>query len=179
VTLSLGTVQKVLVLSALAWAILPTWGGYAFLAAWVLLAIGSAQRQRKARALLAEHRASLGNFPEETNRHLDRHALSYVWPQVAEKWGTTWQMAGLLCIIEGMALSVRAALGLHPSWLLFLLPLAAGVLVGGAMGRRIKIAERVKEDLKGDKPVHDALTTVIKLKGTMGQWPPAPPPEGD
>ena len=176
--ISLSTVQRRLVVSALAWAIVPRWCGVAFAAAWALLALGSAQRTSRARKLIAANPDALGKFPDETKAHLEKYALGYVWPEVAEKWGTTWQLAALLCIILGVVFGGWALFTFSLWPLLFLVPLVVGVFVGGGMARRLKIAERVKEDLKGLKATHDAIILVVKLKSGAGQWPPEPPPEG-
>lgn len=176
--ISLNTVQRLLVLSAVAWAIVPRWCGFAFAAAWVVLAIGSRQRASAARKLIAANPDALGKFPDETRAHLDKYALSYVWPELADKWGITWQLAGLLCVILSFVFGAWALFTFSLWPLLFLVPLAVGVYGGGAMARRIKIAERVKEDLKALKGTHDALILVVRMKTGAGQWPPAPPPEG-
>jgi hypothetical protein len=176
--ISLTVVQRLLVLSALAWAIFPRWGGFGFAAAWAVLAFGSSQRTRRARRLMESSGDSLGQFPEETRTHLRRFALGYVWPDVAEKWGTTFQMAGLLCVLL-MVVFTLWALFTFSAWpLLLLVPLLAGVIVGGGVSLRLKVGQRVKEDLKALKPTHDAVMLVIKLKQGAGQWPPEPPPEG-
>ncbi|MBL8909081.1 MAG: hypothetical protein JNM17_00120 [Archangium sp.] len=176
--ISLSTVQRLLVISAFAWAIVPRWCGFAFAAAWIVLAIGSAQRTSRAKKLIAANPDALGKFPDETRAHLQKYALGYVWPEVADKWGTTWQLAGLLCVILALVFAGWALFTFSLWPLLLIIPLVAGVITGGSMARRLKIAERVKEDLKELKATHDAIVLVVKLKTGAGQWPPEPPPEG-
>ncbi|MFT3711070.1 MAG: hypothetical protein QM817_25870 [Archangium sp.] len=177
--ISLTWVQRLLVLSMLAAAIYPRFGLFAFGASWALLAVGTVQRTSKARKLLAENPDALGaNFPPETKAHLQKYPLTYVWPELAEKWGTTWQMGGLLCIILGLALAAWALFSLS-LWPLFMLPvLFVALLVSGTIARNIKISERVKDDLKELKGTHEALMLVVRMKSGAGQWPPQPPPEG-
>jgi hypothetical protein len=176
--LSLTTVQRLLVLSALGWAIFPKWGAAPFFASWVLLALASRQREKQARELLSANPDALGTFPEETKQHMSRYALSYVWPQVAEKWGTTWQMAGLLCLLLGGVFLLWSLLTFTLWYLAYLVPIVAGLFTGGAVARRIKIHERVREDLKDVKSLHDSVSIVVNLKTAAGKWPPRPPPEG-
>lgn len=177
--IALTTVQRLLVVSALGWAIFPTWGAAAFIASWVLLAVGSRQRARAARAVLVAHPDAIGSLRDDSKVLLEQNALAYVWPKVAEKWGTTWQMAGLLCILLGGTFLVWAALTLTLWYLAYLVPLVAGLVVGTAVGHRIKIYERVREDLTEAKGAHDPIAIMVNLKTATGKWPPQPPPEGD
>lgn len=175
---SVDTVQRLLVVSALAWAITPTWGGFAFGAGWALLAVGSLRRARQASALLeASAGTVLSALTPEALAHAKRYPLAYVWPSSAERWGSTWQLAALLNLILSVVFAAWSLLTFSLWRLGFLLPLAIGVVVGGSMARRIKIAERVKQDLTSLRVTHDTLTTLLQLKKTMGQWPPAPSPD--
>ncbi len=175
--LSLTTVQRLLVISALSWAIFPRWGGFAFLASWVLLAIGSANRTTRARKVLDAHGSLLGTLSPETQSLVQRFPLAYVWPSTAERWGTTWQLSGLVSLILAGVFAAWALLTFTAWYLLLLVPLAGTLVGGGAMARRIKVGDRVKEDLKELRPAHDSLTTVLALKTTIGQWPPEPSPD--
>jgi hypothetical protein len=143
-----------------------------------VLALASRQREKQARELLSANPDALGTFPEETKQHMSRYALSYVWPQVAEKWGTTWQMAGLLCLLLGGVFLLWSLLTFTLWYLAYLVPIVAGLFTGGAVARRIKIHERVREDLKDVKSLHDSVSIVVNLKTAAGKWPPQPPPEG-
>lgn len=175
---SLITIQRLFVISAVVWAITPRWGGFAFAACWVLLALGSTRRTREARAVLDGAASTvLGTLPPEALAHARRYPLAYVWPTSAEGWGTTWQLGALLSLLLGFVFAAWALLTLTGWYLLLLLPLVAGLVTGGAMARRIKIAERVKEDLTGLRVTHETLSTLLSLKKTMGQWPPVPSPD--
>lgn len=175
---SVETVQRLLVVSALVWAVAPTWGGFAFGAGWVLLAFGSMRRTQQASALLeASAGTVLTALPPETLTHAKNYPLAYVWPSSAERWGGTWQLAALLCVILSGVFAAWSLFTFSLWRLVYLVPLALGVVLGGAMSRRIKIAERVKQDLTSLRVTHDTLTTLLHLKRTMGQWPPAPSPD--
>jgi hypothetical protein len=180
-TISLSVVQQLLVLTALAWAIVPTWGGLAFAATWSLMFLGTRVRSRRARKLLADHLDTLTTLPPESKSLMKRFPLYYVWPTTAVGWGTTWQLTGLLALILAATFVVRALLWWDAVYLLLLLPLTAQLLAGGGMARHLKPNERVREDLKELRATHDTTMTVLHLKRLVGQWPPepAPDPEGE
>ncbi|MFZ5444442.1 MAG: hypothetical protein ACOZQL_30905 [Myxococcota bacterium] len=172
------TLQRLLVFSALVWAVTPRWGGFAFGACWALLAFGTSRRMKAARQHIdASATTVLGTLPPETLAHARAWPLAYVWPSSAESWGLTWQLAGLLCAILSGVFAAWALFTFTAWYLALILPLAIGLVTGGAMARRIKIGERVKEDLTQLRIQHDTLTTLLSLKRTMGQWPPAPSPD--
>jgi hypothetical protein len=173
----LTTLQQLLVVSAAAWAISPRWGGFAFAASWVLLWLGSRNRTARAAKVLEANVRTLSALAPEALEHARTYPLAYVWPTTAERWGTTWQMSGLLSAILGGVFGAWALFTFTLWYLIFLVPLAATFLTGGAMARRIKVAERVKEDLQALRPLHDRISTVLGLKLTLGQWPPEPAPD--
>ena len=175
--ISLPAVQKLLVISALAWAVAPRWGGFAFGAVWLLLAFATAQRARKARALIEANLDKLKSVPPEGLALVRRFPMTYVWPASAEGWGTTWQLTALLALLLSGVFGVWA-LFTWSAWYLFLLvPLAVQLFVGGTVSRRIKLAERVKDDLKDLRVTHETTLTLLHLKKTVGQWPPEPSPD--
>jgi len=174
---SLPTIQRLLVLSALGWAIFPRWGAFAFGAVWVLLLLGSRTRTTRARAVLDANVGVLTALNPAELAHAQKYALTYVWPSSAERWAMTWQMTGLLSLILGAVFGAWALFTLSAWYLVFLVPLAATLLAGGGMARRLSIAERVKEDLKALRPLHERVATVLGLKVTVGQWPPEPSPD--
>ena len=176
-TISLSVVQQLLVLTALAWSIFPTWGGLAFGAAWSLLFIATRVRTQRARTLLGNHIDSLTTLPPESKSLMRRFPLHYVWPTSAEGWGTTWQLTGLLAVILAAAFVLRSLLSWDPVYLLLLIPLTVQLLAGGGMARHLKPNERVREDLKDLRITHETTTTVLRLKRTLGQWPPEPAPD--
>lgn len=175
---SLTTVQRLLFLSAIGWAVFPRWGAAAFAASWALLFVGSRQRVSLARKIIAEQGQALTN-DAEARTLLEQFPLWYLWPQVAEKWGSTWQLSALLCLLLGGVFLVWAALSQTLWFLAYLVPLTAGIFLGGGAARRLKIHERVREDLKGQKALHDSLAIRVQLKTAAGQWPPQPAPAGD
>ena len=176
-TLSLNVVQRLLVLSALAWAVLPWWGGFAFGASWLLLALATRSRTRRARALLEANLDKLGALPPEGLALARRFPLAYVWPSSAEQWGTTWQLTGLLSLILAGAFCVWALATWTSGYLFLLIPLVVQLFVGGELARRIKLAERVRDDLKDELSPHNTTLTLLRLKTAVGQWPPEPSPD--
>ena len=175
--LSLNVVQRLLVISALAWAIVPQWGGFAFLASWLLMVIATRSRMLRARHLLESNLDKLSTLPPEGLALARRFPLAYVWPSSAERWGSTWQMTGLLALGLAVAFGVRALLTMTFWYLFLLIPVAVQLLAGGAMARHLKVAERVLEDLKPQRLTHETNVTLLRLKTTVGQWPPEPSPD--
>lgn len=176
--MSLKATQYLLVLCAFAFSLTPVWGGMAYAAAWVALAVGTASRVRRARRLLAANFEKLGPLPPEAQAWARRFALAYVWPESAKGWGTTWQMTGLLALLLAPFVAGHALLFQAWSLLWILVPLAASLFVGGWMALRLKVTERMNDEApKGDKALHDALATKVALKSAVGLWPPEPSPD--
>ena len=175
--LSLTTVQRLLVLSALAWAVLPVWGGFAFGASWLLLALATRSRLGRARALLEAHLDKVSTLSPEGLALTRRFPLGYVWPSSAERWGNTWQMTGLLALVLGVVFLLWALLTQTTWYLFLLLALAVQLVAGGAMSRKLKVNERVRDDLRDSRVLHDTTVTLLRLKTTVGQWPPEPSPD--
>lgn len=176
-TIPLTTVQSLLVLSALLWALVPTWGAFAFFSSWLLMVFATRRRTQRARSLVEGNLEKLKTLTPEGLALTRRFALAYVWPSSAEQWGTTWQMTGLLSLLVGAVFLLRALVFWDPTPLFLLLPLLLLLLIGGAMARRIKVSERVREDLKDLRMTHDTTTALLRLKSTVGQWPPEPSPD--
>jgi hypothetical protein len=176
-TISLTVVQRLLVITALLWALLPTWGGLAFAAAWLLMAVATYARNQKARLLLENNLDKLKTLPEEGLAFTRRFPLAYVWPSSAEQWGTTWQMTGLLSVFLAIVFVLRALFAWDPTILFLLIPVAVQLVAGGGMARKLKVGERVREDLKAMRVTHDTTVTLLRLKATVGQWPPEPSPD--
>lgn len=176
-SLSLNVVQRLLLLSAIAWAVVPLWGGFAFGASWLLLALATRGRLRRARALLEANVDKLGTLSPEGLALARRFPLAYVWPSSAEQWGATWQLTGLLALGLAVVFLLWAGVKGSASYLFLLIPLAVQLVTGGAMARKLKVAERVREDLKDQRSLHDTTVTLLRLKTTVGQWPPEPNPD--
>ena len=175
--LSLNVVQRLLVVSALAWAIAPQWGGFAFLASWLLMVLATRSRTHRARQVLEANVDKLNTLPPEGLALARRFPLAYVWPSSAERWGSTWQMTGLLALGLAVAFGLRALLTMTLWYLWLLIPVAVQLVAGGAMARNLKVAERVLEDLKPQRQTHETNVTLLRLKTTVGQWPPEPSPD--
>lgn len=176
-SLSLTTLQRLLVFSTLVWAFSPRWGGFAFGSTVALLALGTRDRNRRATRLLDAHAERLGALAPEGLTLIRRFPLAAVWPNAAERWGATWQLSGLLSIFLA-CIFVMWALGTQQWWHLgLLLLLVAQLFWGGTMAQRLKLNERVKQDLTQDKAAHDAAMTLLRLKSATGQWPPEPDPD--
>ena len=176
-TLSLTVVQRLLVISALAWALAPVWGGFAFAASWLLLIFATRSRLRRARQLLENNLDKVSTLTPEGLALARRFPLAYVWPASADAWGTTWQMTGLIAALLSGVFALRALITWDPSHLVLLIPLVVQLLAGGGMARRLKVAERVREDLKELRMTHDTTVALLRLKTTAGQWPPEPSPD--
>lgn len=176
-TISLSVVQQLLVVSALIWALVPTWGAIAFGSTWLLLLFGSRARTRRARQLVAEHAEKLTTLTPESRALMARFPLAYVWPASAEGWGSTWQLTGTLALFLAVAFGAQAVIRWDPRYLLLWIPIVALLISGGAMARHLKVHERVREDLKDLRMAHDTTKTLLHLKTTVGQWPPEPSPD--
>jgi hypothetical protein len=176
-SISLSVVQQLLVISTLLWAIFPTWGMIAFASTWLLLLFGSRARTRRAKQLVAEHAEKLTTLTPESRALMARFPLAYVWPASAERWGTTWQLTGLLSLFLAAAFALQAFMKGDVRYLLLWIPLVPLLISGGAMARHLKVNERVVEDLKDLRGTHDTTKTLLHLKTTVGQWPPEPSPD--
>ncbi len=178
-TISLIVVQRLLVISALAWALVPTWGGFAFAASWLLLVFATRSRVRHARQLLEMNLEKVSTLTPEGLALTRRFPLAYVWPASADAWGTTWQMTGLIAALLAGVFAIRALMMGDPWHLVLLIPLVVQLLAGGGMARRLKVAERVREDLKDLRATHDTTVALLRLKTAAGHWPPEPSPDSN
>ncbi len=174
---SLTTLRYLLVVCAVSWAAFPLWGSFPFLASITLLGFASLRIIGKARTALDEHLPSLGTFDTEARAFAYRYPLNVMWPDAAERWGSTWQVLGPLALFEGLVFIGRAALNLDWQPLLFLVPVTAQLFLGGGVARYFHMEERVTSDLAADKPAWDALKTRLTLRTTLGTWPPVPAPD--
>jgi hypothetical protein len=165
----LSTIQKLLVGSALLWAVFPVWGLPAFAAAWVVLAVGTVKRRRQALV-------SLEPQVEELSRHLRtetidwvrKQAFFYLWPETSKEWGTTWRLSGFLSMILAGVFVARAIFFREFGNLGLLLPLllvfvAAAWVSLGLMGEGVNSSEWEKH-----KPEHLEAMGVLGLRKTVG-----------
>lgn len=178
--MSLKTLQKLLVLSALAWALLPTWGGLVYASSFVVLAVGTSSRIRAARAVLDQQQETLTKgLSAETLAWVRRFPFFYVWKDTAKQWGTTWRMSGILAIFLAPWFAIRA-LFLRETWEFSLLvPLLVLLVVGVRIALRLEVAELVT-DAKWSEfaPRHEDAMRYLGLRAAAGLWPPVPSPDG-
>lgn len=179
--MSLKTIQKLLVISALLWAMLPTWGGLLYAAAWTLLAVGTSSRIRAARVVLEAHREELARgLSGETLSWVGQHPFFYVWRETAKEWGTTWRMTGILAIFLAPWFFIRA-LFLRETWEFVLLaPLAVLLIVGVRIALKVELVELLKEKKKLEPFIgkHEEALRYLTLRAAAGKWPPVPSPDG-
>lgn len=178
--MSLKTLQKLLVLSALAWALIPTWGGLVYASSWVVLAVGTASRIRAARAILDEHQETLAKgLSAETLEWVRRFPFVYVWKDSAKQWGTTWRMSGILAIFLAPWFAIRA-LFLRETWEFALLaPLLVLLVVGVRIALRLELTELIaSEKWRPFVPRHEDALRYLGMRAAAGQWPPVHSPDG-
>lgn len=174
---SLTTLRYLLVVCAVSWAAFPLWGSFPFLASITLLAFASLRIIGKARTALNEHLDSLGTFEPEVKAVAYRYPLNVMWPESAERWGSTWQVLGPLALFEGLIFIGRAVLTLDWHPLVYLVPATLQLFVAGAGARHFHMEERLTDDLAADKPAWDTIKTRLSLRTTLGTWPPVPAPD--
>jgi hypothetical protein len=177
---SLKTLQKLIVVSSLVWALLPTWGGLLFASSWVVLAVATVSRVRAARAIIDAHRDDLAKgLSEDALAWVRRVPFVYVWRDAAKEWGTTWRMTGILTIFLMPWFAIRA-LVFHERWELALLaPLLVLLVVGVRVALRLEVQELVKEARwQAFAAHHEDASRYLMLRSTLGKWPPVPSPDG-
>lgn len=175
--LQLSTLQKLLLFSAIAWAIWPVWGALAFSACVLMLALGTLSRLRAARGHLASQTEALEKLSDEPRALIHRFPLTYLWPNSAQSWGTTWQYTGLLTLLVSAVTVVRALLT-QQWWMLSMLATLPVVLIGGGLvGRYLRPEGRFTQDLAAHSAAHHTLQLWLNLRRAAGFWPPAPSPD--
>lgn len=178
--MSLKTLQKLLVLSALAWALLPTWGGLVYASSFVVLAVGTASRIRAARAVIEQHQDTLAKgLSAETLDWMRRFPFVYVWKDSAKHWGTTWRMSGILAIFLAPWFAIRA-LFLKETWeFSLLLPLVVLLFVGVRVALRIEVTELLNDaKWRAFAPRHEDALRYLGMRAAAGLWPPVASPDG-
>lgn len=166
--------------SALVWALIPTWGGLFYASSWVVLAVATASRVRAARAIVDAHREELTKgLSDDTLKWVRRVPFVYVWRDAAKEWGTTWRMTGILALFLVPWFAVRALL-FRESWELWLIgPLLILLVVGVRVALRLEVQELIKEERwKANAPHHEDAARYLMLRSTLGKWPPVPSPDG-
>lgn len=174
------TVQKLLVIAALAWALLPTWGGLLYAAAFVTLLMGTVSRVRAARGLVDAHREALAKgLSDDALAWVRRFPFFYVWPEGAKEWGTMWRMNGMLALFLAPWFAIRA-LFFKETWeYALLLPLFVSLVVGVRVALRLEVIDLLKEPRwRRFGPRHDEAQQYLSMRRTAGLWPPEPSRDG-
>lgn len=174
---SASTFGNLVVFSALAWAAMPLWGSTAMLATLVLMSIATQRIIRIARVTLEPHFELLTITDEEGRAFLRRHALTFLWPEAAQRWTKPWVILGPLSLFLGIVFIGRAALSWNAWYLVLLVPTALLLLLGGAVARFFDVDERLKTDLKPFKQTWEQAMTRASLRKMMRAWPPSPAPD--
>lgn len=176
--MSLKIIQRLLVVSALAWALVPTWGGLVYLSAWVVLIAGTWSRVRRARSVIDAQADSLKALSPDALGWVRRFALFFVWKEGAKAWSTTWRMAGLLSLLLAPWFLLRA-LVFAEFWELAFLPVALAMLVAtGMASARLQLDEAMNDGKWPEhKKLHEEAVAHLGLKLVAGQWPPEPSPD--
>lgn len=177
--MSFTATQRLLVVAALVWALLPDWGGPVFAVAWVALWAGTHRRAQRARAVFDAHAAqALKALDAETLAFVRAHAFAYLWREAAVAWGVTWRVSSLIAMLLAPWFVIRAVM--TQAWweLGLLVPLAVVFLMGGRYGLELQLDEWVEDDrYRQHKQRHGTVKTLLALKAAAGHWPPEPSPD--
>jgi hypothetical protein len=171
------TLQSLLVLAAIGWALIPGWGGPAFLAVYGLVLLTIATKRLAARRKLTAHLDELAKAvsPEGIAWAKD-HPLFYVWPDAARAWGLTLKIGSLLMLVLSAWFVVRGVFFLAPGVWLWILPAGVVFVVGVTLGGRLDLdALLAEEKWKRHKPLHDEVKKVLTLQALAGKWSPGVP----
>lgn len=171
------TLNYLTVLSALAWAAMPTWGAAALLATLVLLFIASVRIVRVARATLEPFIDKLGVDDPAGRDFLRRYAINLLWPDSAQRWASSWQILGPLALFLALVFIGRALIGFDWWPLPLLAPVTVVFFLGGGGARFFDMQDRLDDDLAHGKAAWVAANTRLDLRRTLGDWPPVPPPD--
>jgi hypothetical protein len=177
---SLKTVQKLLVVSALLWALLPKWGGFAYAAAWGVLALGTRSRIRAAREVFDAHRGELAkSLSDESLAWVRRFPFFYVWRDSAKEWGTTWRMTGILALFLAPWFLLRALL-LGETWeFALLVPLLVLLVVGVRTALHLEVTGLLEEPrYEPYRSHHEEAFRYLSMRTLAGKWPPVASPDG-
>lgn len=174
---SASTFGYLVVISALAWAAMPMWGWAAMLAVLVLLAVATRRMVRNAREALEPHFELLAVTDDEGRNFLRRYALTFLWPEAAERWMKPWIILGPLGIFLGVVFIGRAFFAWNFWFLAMLFPIAVMVVIGGTLARFLDMKERLLTDLAPFKTTWDQAMMRASLRRAMRVWPPVQAPD--
>lgn len=175
--MALRTLQGLVLLSAIGWAVFPYWGGFAFGAIYGLLLLTIVSKKRAARKKLAAHAEHLAaSLPAETIDWAQKHALFYVWPTAAKAWALTMKMTSLTMLPLALWFGFRGLAFLQPWVWLCLVPAVGVFFLGVTWGDKLDLdAWLVEEKWKEKKPLHDEVKKVLTLQSLAGKWAPGEP----
>jgi hypothetical protein len=180
----LKTLQGMLVVSALAWAIFPIYAAPFFLAFDLLLWLTASSKSRAARKYVNEAGGHLEKTVQpETRAWIEAHAFHFVWPEEAKAYGTTLKMTSLLMLLLGVWWLVYSVIRFFLHFdnsftiLVMLVPAVAVFAIGVSTGGKLEPDQLLEEErYKDKKPFHEEAVKVLSLLSTAGRWaPPAPP----
>jgi hypothetical protein len=176
--MSVQVTQRLLIVGALVWALLPWWGAPCFLGAWLVLLVATRRRQRDARAAFDLGGDALrSQLSPEAFAWARRHALYFTWPQTAARWAHLWQLTVLVAVLLAPWFLLRA-LFLSERGDLWLLAPLAGLFVAAGLARLSLTGEKVNHAQYGrHKPAHEEAASVLAMRRVVGTWPPAPAPD--
>lgn len=174
---SASTFGYLVVFSALAWAAMPFWGSAAMLATLLLMTIATRRIIRTARETLEPHFELLTITDEPGRAFLRRYALTFLWPDAAQRWTKPWVILGPLSLFLGLVFIGRAVLSWNAWYLALLLPTVLLLLLGGSVARFFDVDERLRGDLKQFKPTWEQAMTRAALRKMMRAWPPSDAPD--
>jgi hypothetical protein len=169
---SLKAAQRLILLSGVLWAVLPSWGVPIFAAAVVLVMLQIVQRTRQARRFVVERRDELGRvLAAPALAQLEAAPLHYVWPDESRAYVATLRMATLVLLILVPVFAVRALLlDRADGWAL--VPVAIFFLSAGRLAARLDVDGASKDE--ATEALHKQVMAVVTMKALAGQW--APPP---
>lgn len=175
--MAIRTLQSLLLLGAIGWALFPQWGAVAFFSAYLLLVGSLVLLARAARKKLGGHLDELAKaLPPEAIDWAKQHPLFYVWPQAAREWGLTLKITSLLMLGLSLWFAIRGLVFVTPSVWLMILPAAAVFVVGITWGGRLDLEALLGEERwRPKKPLHDEVKKVLTLQSLAGKWTPGEP----
>lgn len=174
----LTTLQGLLVLSAVVWAIFPIYGAPVFLALDALLLLTAAAKSRAAAKYVAAQAEQLDKtMTPEAKAWVQRFAFHFVWPAEAKAYGTALKMTSLVMMMLGVWFVVYSLLRWNPTLLFALVPAAVVFFLGTTVGGKLEPDLLLTEDRYKDKqPLHEEAVKVLSLLSTAGRWAPPSAP---
>jgi hypothetical protein len=173
----LKTLQGLLVISAILWAIFPFYAAPVFLAFDLLLWLTTASKSRAARKYVDASSEQLEKtMSPEARGWVREYALHFVWPEESKAYGQTLKMTGLMMGFVVVWWVIYAVIRWNFLILTMIVPAIAVFFVGVTAGGKLEPDELVNESsYKDKKPLHEEAVKVLALLSTAGRWaPPAP-----